>query len=259
MILWGTPQVTLLSWPMFEHPSHINWTSTALTDAEALVEFAGRLCYLSFGKDAGIEGHKTISGRTTNAEYLENIKKTKHWSVTEHANWSFLFEGISRSLSHELVRHRHFSYSQLSQRYVDESEVGFVIPPELCDGSVAYDIWLEGMERVSQEYVALLKELEQQLANESSATLRKKRARQTARSVLPNCTETKIVVTGNTRAWRHFINLRASEYADTEIRRLAIEVLKQLKGFSPGLFGDYKFKSVESDGTLEAETDYYEV
>src|SRR5690606_6234870 len=126
---------------------HIQWSSDSDVPAERIAEFAGRVCYLSFGPDAGFEGgHRLIAGRTTNREYLANILKVRHGSVLEHGVWTFLFEGVSRALTHELVRHRHFSYSQLSQRYVDESDVGFVLPPEIEEGSEAYEVWKQSCE-----------------------------------------------------------------------------------------------------------------
>src|SRR5690606_38657045 len=166
--------------------------------------------------------------------------RVRHGSVLEHAVWSLLFEGISRALTHELVRHRHFSYSQLSQRYVDESDVAFVKPPEIQEGTEAFDLWKRSCERALEEYRALLALIEEQVADEPSATLRRKRARQTARSVLPNATETKIVVTGNARAWRHFLEMRGSEAAETEIRILALKVLEVLREEAPNIFGDYR-------------------
>lgn len=217
--------------------------------------FSGN-CYLSFGPGAGLEGgHKLIPGRTTNEVYLANILRTKHGSVLEHAVWSFLFEGVSRALTHELVRHRHFSYSQLSQRYVDESGVAFVLPPEIAEGTEAFDVWKRSCDRALEEYRALLTLVEDQVKDEPSKTLRRKRARQTARSVLPNATETKIVVTGNARAFRHFIELRGSGSADTEIRRLALVVLRTLQQEAPALFGDYRVCRDEG-GNEVIETDY---
>ena len=117
------PVVTLLSRPSFTMPEHlpVNWIGES-TDGEQLAEFAGRLCYMS--------QHNPAKRETR--EYLENIKKQGHGSVLEHANYSLLLEGVSRSLTHELVRHRAgFAYSQLSQRYVDESQASFVVPPAI--------------------------------------------------------------------------------------------------------------------------------
>src|SRR5690625_2490620 len=164
MYIFREPRVTLLARQQYLDAPHINWESDTDVPGEALAEFAGRICYLSFGPDAGFEGgHKLIKGRTSNKEYLDNILNVRHGSVLEHANWTFLFEGISRALTHELVRHRHFSYSQLSQRYVDESDVAFVLPPEIEEGSPAFDVWRRSCERSLEEYRALLAEIEAQV------------------------------------------------------------------------------------------------
>jgi thymidylate synthase (FAD) len=259
MHIFREPRVTLLARQQFIGAPHIRWTGDSPVAAETIAEFAGRVCYLSFGADAGFEGgHKLIAGRTTNREYLANILKVRHGSVIEHAVWTFLIEGVSRALTHELVRHRHFSYSQLSQRYVDESNVGFVLPPEIAEGSPAFDIWLRSCERALEDYGKLLAEIEHQVKDEPSATLRRKRARQTARSLLPNAAETKLVLTGNARAFRHFIELRGSASADTEIRTLALTLLRALQPEAPGLFGDYRICRRE-DGVEIVETDFPDV
>lgn len=250
------PKVTLLARQNYLGAPHIQWQSDSEVPAQGLAEFAGRLCYLSFGTESKMEGgHRPVQGRTSNREYLENILQVKHGSVLEHAVWSFLFEGISRALTHELVRHRHLSYSQLSQRYVDESEVAFVLPPEIEPEDKAFEIWKASCQRSLADYRELLDQIEKQVQEETSATMRRKRARQTARSVLPNCTETKIVVTGNGRAWRHFIELRASAAADKEIRRLALVVLGALQEEAPNIFGDYRVVT-QPDGTETVETDH---
>lgn len=256
MHIFREPRVTVLARQEYQGAGHIQWDSDSDVPGQALAEFAGRLCYLSFGADAGVEGgHRLIAGRTTNEQYLANILKVRHGSVLEHAVWTLLFEGISRALTHELIRHRHFSYSQLSQRYVDESDVAFVLPPEIRDGSPACDVWTRSCERALEDYRTLLAQIEEQVRDEPSKTLRRKRARQTARSVLPNSTETKIVVTGNCRAWRHFIELRGSPAADAEIRRLALAVLHALRAEAPSLFADYRI--VEgAGGEQHAETDF---
>ena len=256
MHIFREPRITLLARQTWLGASHVRWESDTDIAGQTVAEFAGRLCYLSFGADAGFEGgHKLIAGRTTNEAYLANIKRTRHGSVLEHAVWTVLFEGISRALTHELIRHRHFSYSQLSQRYVDESEVSFVLPPEIHDGSPAFDLWKKSCERANEEYRELLSLVEEQVKDEPSATLRRKRARQTARSLLPNAAETKIVVTGNARAFRHFIELRASPGADTEIRRLAVTVLRLMQLEAPHLFDDYRIGKT-SDGEEFAETEF---
>ena len=259
MHIFREPKVTLLARQEFVGASHVDWHSDTDIPSQTVAEFAGRLCYLSFGPDAGFEGgHKLIPGRTTNSEYLANILRTRHGSVLEHAVWTVLIEGVSRALTHELVRHRHLSYSQLSQRYVDESEVAFVLPPEIAPEGEAFEIFKKSCERANEDYKALLARIEEQVKDEPSATLRRKRARQTARSLLPNAAETKIVVTGNARAWRHFIELRAGEGADTEIRSLAMKLLELLKTEAPNLFGDYRIRRLDN-GVEVVETDFRSV
>ncbi len=255
MQIFREPRVTLLARQEFLAPEHIRWESDSDVPGQALSEFAGRLCYLSFGEDAGMEGgHKAISGRTTNESYLANILQVKHGSVLEHAVWSFLFEGVSRALTHELVRHRAgMGFSQLSQRYVDESDLGFVLPPEIREDSPAYSTWTNACEQSLSAYRELLEELTGQIGEDGPATMRRKRARQAARAVLPNCAETKIVVTGNARAWRHFTEMRGSGSADVEIRRLAVAVLRALKEEAANIFGDMRIVA-QPDGTEIVET-----
>ena len=250
------PRVTLIARQEFLYPEHIRWESDSDIPAQELTEFAGRLCYLSFGEDAGLDGgHRTIGGRTTNESYLANILRTKHGSVLEHAVWSILIEGVSRALTHELVRHRAgFGFSQLSQRYVDESSIGFVLPPEIEDGSAAFNSWSRSCEASLSAYQEIMDALIEQIGDEGTRTMRRKRARQAARSVLPNSAETKIVVTGNARAWRHFVEMRGSSGADVEIRRLAVDVVKLLQPEAPNIFGDLRVVP-QDDGTKTIETD----
>lgn len=254
------PRVTLITRQQFLYPEHIDWHSDSDVPGEVVAEFAGRMCYLSFGEDAGLEGgHKSIPGRTSNEAYLGNILQVKHGSVLEHAVWTLLIEGVSRSLTHELIRHRAgFGFSQLSQRYVDESHIGFVLPPEISEGSRAFEIWQEACEQSLEGYRALLDEMSDQVGDDGPATMRKKRARQAARAVLPNCAETKIVVTGNARAWRHFMEMRGSGSADVEIRRLANAVLRIMREEAAHIFGDMHMVP-HSDGTETVETPHSKV
>lgn len=226
-----SPRVSVLSRPQFFEPAHlpVQWNGEA-ADGEKLAEFAGRLCYMS---------QKNPAGRTTR-EYLENILKQGHGSVFEHANFSLLLEGVSRSLTHELVRHRAgFAYSQLSQRYVDESDAEFVVPPAILGDDALEGRWRAQMESAKNTYVALVEELMGRYAWVSDKVHRRKMAREAARGVLPNSTETKIVVTGNVRAWRTMLELRSSEGAELEIRRLALTVLRVMQQEAPAFFGDF--------------------
>jgi thymidylate synthase (FAD) len=207
------------------------FTTDSQVAAEILNELAGRTCYMSFGK-----------GRKSNQEYLENILSSKHGSVLEHAIWNFLITGVSRALTHELVRHRAgFGYSQLSQRYVDESEARYVVPPLYQESPELREKWRQTIEFLRKAYAELAEQTAQYVQQkhpEMAPRDRRKWARQAARSILPNACETKIFVTGNSRAWRHFLELRGSPHADTEIRLLAVEICRVLKRESPNLFHD---------------------
>ena len=226
------PTVTVLARPHFAEPAHlpVQWIGES-TDGERLAEFAGRLCYMS---------QRNPAGRSTR-EYLENIKKQGHGSVLEHANYSLLLEGVSRSLTHELVRHRAgFAYSQLSQRYVDESDACFVMPPALIGDEALEGAWRAQVEGALASYVGLVESLMTRYAWVDDKVHRRKMAREAARGVLPNSTETKIVVTGNARAWRTMLELRSSEAAELEIRRMAVAVLRILQGEAPAFFSDFE-------------------
>lgn len=238
MKFYTDPVVSVLSWPNFEEPSHlrVKWLGDS-TNAERLVEYSGRLCYMSQANPGG----------KTTEQYLDNILEMAHGSVTEHANITMLFEGISRSLTHELVRHRAgFAYSQLSQRYVDESDCDMVIPPAIQEAPdfIRKD-WVASMLEMGENYRNLVNALMEQYKDEPDSTARKKKAREAARSVLPNATETKIVVTANVRAWRHFLELRGSLGADREIRKLAFACLPKLQKVAPRLFGDFTINNGE--------------
>lgn len=203
-------------------------------DPDALAEFAGRACYQSWGRP----NPKTA----TNEGYLANILGMGHESVLEHASATFYIEGVSRSLTHELIRHRHLSFSQLSQRYVDESDTEFVKPPlmeELGPDATGYNdrgcngVGLWFLEETAREEYQREVDAIMQRAKELGRKVTRKQAREAARAVLPNATETKIVVTGNMRAWRDVLKKRWHVAADAEIRQLAGEILKQLRSIAP--------------------------
>ena len=232
-------RVHLIARTEFVAPPDVPWHTDA-DSGQALVEFAGRACYQSWSKP---------NPRTaTNASYIKHIIDVGHFAVLEHASVSFYITGISRSCSHELVRHRHFSYSQLSQRYVPEDDASVATPPGMEDDPDLQQIVLDAADASRVAYLDLLAKLEARLADQPNAVLRRKQARQAARAVLPNDTETRIVVTGNYRAWRHFVAMRASEHADVEIRRLAIACLRELAAIAPAVFADFEI-AVLSDGT----------
>lgn len=226
----------------------MTWGTDSEVGGEMLAEAAGRLCYLSFGK-----------GRKTNAEYLGNIIGMKHGSVLEHAVWNFIIAGVSRSFSHELVRHRAgWAYSQLSQRYVDEAEANFVEPDAIAEDERLHAIWLKAVETAHQAYLELVAGLAEKYKDVPSGLERRKLARQAARSVLPNATETMIFVSANARALRHFIELRGAEWAEVEIRKVALQVLAIMQHEAPSLFADYQVVRLP-DGTEVAKTEHTDV
>lgn len=181
------------------------------------LEFAGRACYQSFDRP----NPKTAD----TGDYLENIISLGHESVLEHASITFYITGVSRSFTHELIRHRHLSFSQLSQRYVDESDLLIVPPPALPDHAILTDAAKHAREAY-RDMLTVLKGLP------------RKQAREAARAVLPNMVETRIVVTGNLRAWRDMLWKRLSPTADAEIQRVSRMILKELSNLYPDVFED---------------------
>lgn len=225
-----------------------SWETDTDVSCERLCEIAGRLCYLSYGK-----------GRKKNEDYIRHLLEVGHGSVLEHAIWNFIVTGVSRSFTHELVRHRiGFSFSQLSQRYVDEAETEFVEPDCIAEDSDLHKIWLETVESTRDSYIKLVDKLSEKYADFPDKTMRRKLARQAARSVLPNATETRIFITANARSLRNFIELRANEAADIEIRKVAIKFLRILQDESPNIFGDYEIYKTD-DGTEAAKTPFRKV
>ena len=228
-----------------ENTDKKRWETTAITGAEQLVEMSGRLCYMSYGK-----------GRKTNEEYIDNIRESKHGSVLEHSVWNFIISGVSRSFTHELVRHRAgWGFSQLSQRYVNESEANFIVPKVIQNNKEAREVWGAAINDAVEAYQVIMELLR---TGEGNNTLDIKTRRGAARSVLPNATETMIFCTANARAIRHFIEMRATPYADAEIRAVAIQLLRLMQTGAPNIFKDYKIITLE-DGSEVAETDTIKV
>jgi thymidylate synthase (FAD) len=244
------PTITLLARPQFLEPEHlpVQWKGES-TDGERLAEFAGRLCYMSQHNPAG---------RTT-ADYLANILRQGHGSVFEHAVYVLLIEGISRSCSHELVRHRAgFGYSQLSQRYVDESHASFVMPPAIQGDGTMEGEWQSQVQAAQAAYVQAVERLMTKYEWVGDKVHRRKLAREAARSVLPNATEVKIVVSANVRAWRTMLELRLGEGAELEIRRMALACLRVLQSEAPALFADFEIYPA-ADGTECGKVGFHKV
>lgn len=192
-------------------------------EGESLIEFAGRLCYESWD----LPNLKT----STRDRYIANILAQGHESVLEHVSVTFYVEGVSRTLSHELIRHRHLSFSELSQRFVDMEEAKVIAPPALKEAfpDVVWDEELSEEER--EDYAFLVDSLR-------AKGKTRKQAREAARGILPGNLETKFVVTGNLRAWRDVLKKRDSEHADAEMQLFAQEVKRQLANEYPNVFKD---------------------
>jgi len=229
------------------------WITDTDNGSELICELAGRLCYMSFGEK---------QGRRSNREYLSNIIDMEHGSVLEHAVWNFIITGVSRSFSHELVRHRAgWAYSQLSQRFVDESETDFVEPDIIATDPELHAIWLESVQRSHEAYRRLSEGLAEKIERDYGflkGRAKRKRAREAARSVLPNATETKLFVSANARALRHVIEYRGAADAEPEIRKVAICLLEIMQQEAPNLFGDYQMEGIY-DGTPAAATEHKKV
>lgn len=192
------------------------------TDADTLGEAAGRLCYKSF--------NRPNPATANNAGYMANIIAQGHESVMEHASVTFLVRGVSRSLLTELTRHRHLSFSVVSQRYVDYAGTHPVIPPAIR-GTEAETLVCERYEDAVRAYTDLVKRLEK-------VGLKRKAAREAARSVLLNAAPVDMIVTGNLRAWRDVLRKRWHVAADAEIREFAGKVLYRLRSVAPNSFQD---------------------
>ncbi len=239
--------------PSLGFPAYLQ-DPTTLPDSSQLCKTAGQACYASFGPR-----------RTTNenaAGYFERLTSAGHGSVLEHASFSFLLYGISRSITHELVRHRAgVGISQVSQRYVSGAVLRFVERPEYQDDRELHALFEQRADRAAVEYEAMagrLLERQEQgaaLLDADYKTDARKKVQQTARSLLPNETEAPMVFTGNVRALRHIIEMRADEHAESEIRNLAIRLLLCLATADPILFSDYQLLTLP-DGTYKVATKY---
>jgi thymidylate synthase (FAD) len=192
---------------------------------EKLIEEAGRTCYLSLSKITD----------DSERNFIRSAIKRGHHSILEHASASFRILGASRSFTHQLVRHRIASFSQQSQRYVDETEFNYIVPPEIAANEAALAIYREFIENSRQTY-GKFREL----------GIKK----EDARFLLPNALESQIVFSANFREFRSVFNLRLDKAAQWEIRRVCLEMLKVLQDKAPSVFGDYVIN--ENDWTAES-------
>lgn len=200
-------------------------------DADLLAEFAGRSCYQSF--------HRPNPKTAATSDYLAHIQEVQHHSVLAHASVTYYIEGVSRSLTHELIRHRWPAFSQLSQRYVKlHGELDYVVPPLFRGNGVAESMVTKAAQDALNHYNNLLGVLASEFPEAKA-----KQLREAARCVLPNMTETRIVVSCNLRGWRDLLAQRLPKTADAEIRELAEALLADLKDYAPASFQDIEIES----------------
>lgn len=237
-IFMGHPRIVPIQtsrpyWDLNEIPSSFKQLSAEFdhsieydaTLEEQVPVFAGRVCYQSFGDKAG---------RKSASEYLEHIMEVGHYSILEHSSVTLYFDRVPRFWSHEQVRHRHFNYSQLSQRFYVPDKVELVIPPALWEEKDIEQEFHEYGESLGKKYFGKLNDLYNLIGTESFSL--KKKSREAARAILPECTETKIVVTGNFRSWYEYLQKRNTPEADATFQEVARIVQSRLARIAPHIF-----------------------
>lgn len=206
-------------------------------DPERVIAAAARLCYAAEAEEIFPQEPKAAR------RFVKQLRSWGHLSPLEHAAFTFYLEGVSRAMTHQLVRHRIASYSQRSQRYVKEGDFDYVVPPKLRGKSVLFDkvridaeeFFRHTMEMIGERYRALDEALGGggELSHED------------ARYVLPNACESRILVTMNARELLHFFGERLCNRAQWEIREVAGQMLGLLRPVYPGIFGGAGPKCVD--------------
>lgn len=227
-------------------------------DGEKLIAAAAKLCY----SPVGITSIEDNLNEENTDRFLNILMNLGHESPVEHISFTFGIEGVSRTLTHQLVRHRIASYSQQSQRYVKLDQFEYVIPPSIEENEEAKKLFIEAMEKDQQYYNRLTEILfnnhysrmiQEGLSDKEAKKKAEKEAIEDARYVFPNACETKIVVTMNARTLFNFFSLRCCNRAQWEIRTLATEMLRLVKGVYPTLFkkaGPSCVSGLCSEGTM---------
>lgn len=218
-----TPQVQLLAHTKIDEKAISEWMSIqdGSTDAETLLTMAGRNCYRSF--------HRPNEATYDDADYLRRtLGDQGHWSIAEHATATLYFTGVSRAFLTELTRHRHLSFSVESQRFINANDANIVMPPAMRDlDEEDQDGFLLLAEESIEDYKAIQTALNH---------LPKKQRNEAARALLPNAVETRMVVTGNLRAWHEVIQRRTQPDADAEIQEVMRLAAQELHTVSPIIF-----------------------
>ncbi len=249
----------ITSVPFDDDPADPNKMSPPVSDGTHLCKTAGQTCYCSWGP-----GKRTMNKHAT--AYIRKILKDKHGSVLEHPSYSFFLYGIDRSITHELVRHRAgCAFSQVSQRYVDDTTLRFVMRPEYLGQEKLEARFLRNIAHAAQQYREITEELavlqegdEAGLLSGETKRERRKKQQQAAREVLTNSVEAPMTFTANARALRHIFEMRASEHAETQIRRLAMMMYRVVTQVEPIIFGDYQVIQLP-DGSEALDTEFRKV
>lgn len=200
---------------------------------EELVAAAAKLCY----SPVGVEDILENLDKNNTDKFLNMLLSIGHESPVEHVSFTFAVEGVSRSLTHQLVRHRIASFSQQSQRYVKLNQFEYVVPPEINKDEEAKKIFIETMESSQRAYDSLVSRLKDKYISEGiSMTASEKKAIEDARYVFPNACETKIIFTMNARSLLNFFRHRCCNRAQWEIRAMAEKMLVEVRKVAPTIF-----------------------
>lgn len=219
-----TPEVRLLAHTKIDEKaiSEYMGIQDASTDAETLLTMAGRNCYRSF--------HRPNEATYSDADYLRRtLGEQGHWSISEHATATLYFTGVSRAFLTELTRHRHLSFSVESQRFINANDANIVAPPAIRSHKDPYV--LRNFADAADEAIAAY-----MLTRDELGALPKKQRNEAARALLPNCVETRMVVTANLRAWHEVIQRRTQPDADAEMQEVMRLAREALHTVSPIIF-----------------------
>lgn len=212
-------------------------------EPEKVISMAAKLCYSQVGVDE-IEQNLT---QESIDKFLNMLVSIGHESPIEHVTFTFGIEGISRSCSHQIVRHRIASFSQQSQRYVKLDQFEYIIPPEIEKNAEAKKIFIESMNKCQEDYDKLVEILfkkhyqdllDKGVSEKKAKSQAEKKSIEDARYVFPNACETKMVFTINARSLYNFFHHRCCERAQWEIRELATQMLKLVREVAPTLFNN---------------------
>lgn len=217
------------------------WTSDADTDADLLIEFAGKSCYMSF--DTSLNQNLTKVGGRNNHDYIQQgIIANKHGSVLEHASVTFFLVNVSRVVTHEIIRHRAgTAFSQTSGRYVRTDSVDMYVPYDIARDPEAARIWKRAVLQMEKNVAELSRVTR---INEKPFGLKKKLT-SAFRRLIGNGQANHIVVTANHRAWRHMIEMRTDPSAEEEIRVVFADISRQLRERFPTIYADAQVSEVD--------------